>query len=42
LKVALNLVPTVVKAEIAAIDTKEAIRPYSMAVEPCSFPQKTF
>jgi hypothetical protein len=38
--VALNFVPTVVKAEMAAIDTNEAIKPYSTAVAPRSSAQK--
>ena len=40
MKVRLNLVPTVVKEEMAAIDNREAISPYSIAVAPCSFAQK--
>ena len=36
LKVRLNLVPTEVKAAIAAIEIKDAMRPYSIAVDPLS------
>src|SRR5208283_3249707 len=36
LKVALSLVPTAEKAAIAAIEIKDAMRPYSIAVAPDS------